>query len=74
MAASCSCGTRFRRLSTGKSPGFKKKNFVQYIIPSLGQFGAKAVKGSVEHQTGKVNQNTGRFSKGIHWYCLGAWK
>ncbi len=47
---------------------------MQYIIPSLGQFGAKAVKGSVEHQTGKANQNTGRFSKGIHWYCLGAWK
>jgi len=54
--------------------GFAKSKFVQYIIPSLGQYGEKAVKDSVKHQTGKADNQTGRFAAGIHWYCFGAWK
>ncbi len=57
-----------------KVAGFAKDKFVQFIIPSLGQYGEKAVKDSVKKQTGKADDQTGRFAAGIHWYCFGAWK
>ena len=57
-----------------ENAGFAKNKFVQFIIPSVGQYGEKAVKDSVKKQTGKADDQTGRFAAGIHWYCFGAWK
>jgi ubiquinone/menaquinone biosynthesis C-methylase UbiE len=54
--------------------GFAKSKFVQYIIPSLGQYGEKVVKAAVKKQSGRADDQTGRFAAGIHWYCFGAWK
>ncbi|MDC0074021.1 class I SAM-dependent methyltransferase [Alphaproteobacteria bacterium] len=57
-----------------KNAGFKNKNFFNFIIPSLGQYGAKVIKDSAKINITKADDQTGRFTKGIHWYCFGAWK
>ena len=54
--------------------GFPKSKFVQFIIPSIGQFGDKEIIKSIKYQNGNVDDRTGRFTKGIHWYCFGSWK
>lgn len=54
--------------------GFAKTKFVQFIIPSIGQFGNAEVEKAVKEQKGRIDDRTGRFTKGIHWYCFGSWK
>ena len=54
--------------------GFSENKFVQFIIPSIGQFGEKEIIKSIKSQNGNVDDRTGRFTKGIHWYCFGSWK
>ena len=54
--------------------GFEKEKFFHYIIPSLGFFGEDAVVKSIDNQSGQADENTGRLSDGINWFCFGAWK
>ncbi len=53
----------------GLDPG----DYVQFIVPSVGFFGADAVDAAAaDSGDGVINDNTGRLADGVRWF--GAWK
>ena len=55
--------------------GFDPARYVQFIVPSLGFFGAGAVDDAAARPAdGAMDDNTGRLADGVRWFCFGAWK
>ncbi len=55
--------------------GFDPANYVQFVVPSLGFFGAQAVDDAAAMQDETVlDDNTGRLADGVRWFCFGAWQ
>ncbi len=55
--------------------GFAEADYVQFVIPSVGFFGADAVDAAVADLDGAaLDDNTGRLADGVRWFCFGAWK
>ncbi len=55
--------------------GFDPASYVQFIVPSIGFFGANAVDAAASQAgEGVINDNTGRLADGVRWFCFGAWK
>lgn len=56
--------------------GFKKKNYFQFVAPSLNFYGAdaisKAVADAKAHTDGE--NHMGRLVDGVQWFAFGAWK
>ena len=52
--------------------GFNPKNYVQYVVPSVGWYGEEACRAAVNHQEEVDSDKTGRLTDGIRWYCFGA--
>ncbi len=57
-----------------REAGFKKKDFVQFVVPSIQGAGVKTVKVAARAGKSKADSDTGRFRKGVTWFCFGAWK
>jgi len=54
--------------------GFKPKNFLQFVIPSVGWYGEKVWSEAATRPPEVDSDKTGRLTDGIMWYCFGAWK
>ncbi len=54
--------------------GFAPDKYVQFVIPSVGGYGEKVWRESVERQDDVDSEKTGRLAEGIRWFCFGAWK
>jgi SAM-dependent methyltransferase len=54
--------------------GFDPEKYVQFIIPSEYLEGREAIDASLDQQANEANENTGRLSDAIQWFCFGVWK
>jgi len=54
--------------------GFDESNFVEFIVPSLARNGEEELQAYVSRDGITVDENTGRLTPSIRWYCFGAWK
>lgn len=57
-----------------RAGGFHDADYLQFVVPSIGIYGAEAVAaaacGSAEIEDG----STGRLAEGVHWFGFGSWK
>jgi len=63
-----------RPLDCCVAAGFDESNFVEFIVPSLARNGEQELQAYVSRKGIAVDENTGRLSPTIRWYCFGAWK
>jgi ubiquinone/menaquinone biosynthesis C-methylase UbiE len=54
--------------------GFAPERYVQFVVPSIGWYGAEAIREALTRQDEVDSDKTGRLADGIRWYCFGAWK
>ena len=54
--------------------GFDPKKFVQFVIPSVGWYGAAVRDEAARQQQAVDSDKTGRLTDGVLWYCFGAVK
>ena len=54
--------------------GFAPKNYLQFVIPSVGWYGEKVWREAAERPPLVDSDKTGRLTDGILWYCFGALK
>ena len=54
--------------------GFKRNNYIQHVVPSVGWYGEDAIRTAATTQEAVDSDKTGRLADGIRWYCFGAWK
>ena len=47
---------------------------MQFVIPSIGWYGERAVLEATAEQAAVDSDKTGRLADGIRWFCFGAWK
>ena len=53
--------------------GFDPDGYVQFVVPSIGVYGADAVRAAVDTQDTVDDETTGRLAEGIRWFVYGAW-
>lgn len=55
--------------------GFADEDYVQFVTPSLGIYGADAIATAAATDPLAVNsETTGRLAEGVNWFGFGAWK
>ncbi len=54
--------------------GFDAEKYVQFIIPSQYIEGDAAIEAALDRKATAADENTGRLSGAIQWFCFGAWK
>lgn len=56
--------------------GFAPENYVQFVAPSVGIYGADALTTAARTDEGGVinSETTGRLTDGVRWFGFGAWK
>lgn len=55
--------------------GFATDRYFQFVVPSVGIYGASAVEEAAGAAAYEVNQETtGRLAEGVMWFGFGAWK
>ena len=55
--------------------GFTDADYLQFVVPSIGVYGAEAVRKAAGANAHEVNQETtGRLADGVQWFGFGAWK
>lgn len=55
--------------------GFSAERYFQFVVPSVGGYGAEAVDEAIAAESHDVNrETTGRLAEGIQWFGFGAWK
>ncbi len=55
--------------------GFADEDYVQFVTPSLGIYGADAIATAAASDPLAVNsETTGRLAEGVNWFGFGAWK
>jgi len=57
-----------------RDAGFSSKNYLQFVIPSVGWYGEEVSRAAATQPRDVDNDKTGRLTDGIMWYCFGAWK
>jgi ubiquinone/menaquinone biosynthesis C-methylase UbiE len=57
-----------------KRAGFDPKKYVQFVIPSVGWYGAAVRDEAAKRQQAVDSDKTGRLTDGVLWYCFGAIK
>ena len=60
--------------SVCQAAGFSPERYVQFIIPSRYLEGDAAIDKVLDQQGAEADENTGRLSDSIQWFCFGAWK
>ena len=62
------------RWTAARAGGFDESKFVEFIVPSLARNGEQELQDYVSREDVDVDENTGRLTPTIRWYCFGAWK
>ena len=58
-----------------RQAGFGPSRYFQFVVPSIGGYGAEAVDQAIAAEAHEVNkETTGRLAEGIQWFGFGAWK
>jgi SAM-dependent methyltransferase len=58
-----------------RAAGFADEDYLQFVVPSVGIYGDKAVAAAASSDSGEVNrETTGRLADGVMWFGYGAWK
>jgi ubiquinone/menaquinone biosynthesis C-methylase UbiE len=58
-----------------RSAGFRDEDYLQFVVPSVGIYGAEAVAEAAHSDPLDVNrETTGRLAAGVQWFGFGAWK
>jgi len=53
--------------------GFAADGFFQAVVPSIGWYGADAVRAEAAAEATGIDGNTGRLADGVRWFTYGAW-
>jgi ubiquinone/menaquinone biosynthesis C-methylase UbiE len=55
--------------------GFAGSDYIQFVVPSIGIYGDKAVAAAAARGPGEIEDGTtGRLAEGVQWFGFGAWK
>ena len=58
-----------------RAGGFAEADYLQFVVPSIGIYGAEAVREAAKAAPLDVNkETTGRLAEGVQWFGFGAWK
>ena len=59
-----------------QSGGFGADDYFQFVVPSIGIYGADAVAEAIANEDANAvdSETTGRLAEGIMWFGFGAWK
>jgi SAM-dependent methyltransferase len=58
-----------------RAGGFAADDYVQFVTPSLGIYGAEAIDAAAAADEHQVNSDTtGRLADGVQWFGFGAWR
>lgn len=58
-----------------RAGGFADADYVQFVTPSLGIYGADAIAAAAQADEHEVNsETTGRLADGVQWFGFGAWR
>jgi len=58
-----------------RKAGFSADRYLQFVVPSIGSYGAQAVDDAIAAESHEVNrETTGRLANGIQWFGFGSWK
>ncbi len=58
-----------------RTAGFADADYLQFVVPSIGIYGADAVREAAGANAHEVNrETTGRLAEGVQWFGFGAWK
>lgn len=58
-----------------RAGGFDEDDYLQFVVPSIGIYGADAVAEAATADPLAVNaETTGRLAEGVRWFGFGAWK
>ncbi len=57
-----------------RAAGFTPEHYVQFVVPSIGGLGPAAWASAATEEFAVGSEHTGRLSKGVRWFCFGAWK
>lgn len=54
--------------------GFADGDYLQFVVPSIGIYGAEAVCEAAQGAIDVDQETTGRLAEGVQWFGFGAWK
>lgn len=54
--------------------GFDDADYLQFVVPSIGIYGADAVAAAAQQAIAVDQETTGRLAEGVQWFGFGAWK
>jgi ubiquinone/menaquinone biosynthesis C-methylase UbiE len=54
--------------------GFAESDYLQFVVPSIGIYGADAVHEAAQNAIDVDQATTGRLAEGVQWFGFGAWK
>jgi hypothetical protein len=57
-----------------RAGGFNDSDYLQFVVPSIGIYGADAVKEAASAPLLVDQETTGRLAEGVQWFGFGAWK
>ena len=58
-----------------RAGGFADEDYLQFVVPSLGIYGADAIVAAAARGPGEIEDDTtGRLAEGVQWFGFGAWK
>jgi ubiquinone/menaquinone biosynthesis C-methylase UbiE len=58
-----------------QAAGFKPDDYLQFVVPSIGIYGADAiVQAAAADPIAVDRETTGRLAEGVQWFGFGAWK
>ena len=57
-----------------RAGGFGDDKYLQFVVPSIGIYGADAVEKAATAPLDVDQETTGRLAEGVQWFGFGAWK
>ena len=58
-----------------RAAGFADEDYLQFVVPSIGLYGADEVARAARADAHEVNrETTGRLADGVQWFGFGAWR
>ena len=57
-----------------RAGGFDDADYLQFVVPSIGIYGAEAVEEAARAPLSVDQETTGRLAEGVQWFGFGAWK
>lgn len=57
-----------------RAAGFDDDDYLQFVVPSIGIYGSRAVAEAASSSLAVDAATTGRLAEGVQWFGFGAWK